>query len=498
MTAETMERLARSIAEASAAALGASAGPVTAELVTATRFASAEWSDREFPVVAAMLACSGATDGEIVVVLAPDAARTLVAAAGLAAPVELDAEALAAIGTALDGLFEGVPSALGDSLELALELAPASAKLLQDAAELPPAELDAWVLSYTLQGEQLSLQIVQTVPASLAAALTPPADPMTPDLRDASDDDAPPVAPADSTLVAVARAASLAADATADVLSALFSEELSAATPTVDAVTGDPLATFEYPLIMAELSYLAGLEGSNRFILLPADAAQLAAAMMGTPETTGDGLSAIELSAVSEAMNQVMSALASELSKALGVSVEAAPPACTVVDSADQARETMGASAYRASFRLASTIFGAEIVQLVSPELAVSLNDAFASFALGEDAPDPLDDPFGAFTDLPLAGVAGVAPEPPDAPAGARELLSGIRVRVSAELGRSRLPIARVANMPAGSIVVLDRAPSDPVDVLVNGTPFAQAKVVLVDGEYAVQIVSLSPLDLNA
>ncbi|MDX6580670.1 MAG: flagellar motor switch protein FliN, partial [Gaiellales bacterium] len=75
--------------------------------------------------------------------------------------------------------------------------------------------------------------------------------------------------------------------------------------------------------------------------------------------------------------------------------------------------------------------------------------------------------------------------------------LSGIRVRVSAELGRSRLPIARVANMPAGSIVVLDRAPSDPVDVLVNGTPFAQAKVVLVDGEYAVQIVSLTPLELN-
>ena len=84
----------------------------------------------------------------------------------------------------------------------------------------------------------------------------------------------------------------------------------------------------------------------------------------------------------------------------------------------------------------------------------------------------------------------------PDPRAGARELLSGIRVRVSAELGRARLPIARVANLPAGSVVVLDRAPSDPVDVLVNGTPFAQAKVVLVDGEYAVQILSLSPLDL--
>ena len=60
------------------------------------------------------------------------------------------------------------------------------------------------------------------------------------------------------------------------------------------------------------------------------------------------------------------------------------------------------------------------------------------------------------------------------------------------------MPVARVANLPAGSIVVLDRAPPDPVDVLVNGTPFAQAKVVLVDGEYAVQILSLAPLDLDA
>jgi flagellar motor switch protein FliN/FliY len=350
------------------------------------------------------------------------------------------------------------------------------------------------MLSYTLQGEQLALKVVQTVPASLVAVLEPPAEPVPAE----APADEPPAPASDTARFAVERAAALAADATADVLSALFSEELSAATPTAEATTADPLAAFEYPLIVAEVSYLSGLEGSNRFVLVPADAAQLAAAMMGTPETTGDGLSAIELSAVSEAMNQVMGATAGELSKALGVAVVAAPPTCTVVDSAEQARETMGGSAYRASFRLVSTIFSAEIVQLVSPELAASLDDAFAAFALARDSSDSLDDAFGAFSDLPLAGFAGIAPEPEDAPRGARELLSGIRVRVSAELGRSRLPIARVANMPAGSIVVLDRAPTDPVDVLVNGTPFAQAKVVLVDGEYAVQIVSLSPLDLNA
>jgi flagellar motor switch protein FliN/FliY len=263
----------------------------------------------------------------------------------------------------------------------------------------------------------------------------------------------------------------------------------------VEEHPADALSTFDYPLIVTEVSYLSGLAGSNRFALLPADAAQLAAAMMGTPETTGDGLSAIELSAVSEAMNQVMSATALELSKALGVEIEVSPPTCAIVEDAQQARASVGECPYRATFQLVSTIFSAQVVQLVSPELAASLTDAFASFALAQDAPGS-DDGFDGLGDFPLTGFAAALPDPPDPRVGARELLSGIRVRVSAELGRARLPIARVANLPAGSVVVLDRAPSDPVDVLVNGTPFAQAKVVLVDGEYAVQILSLSPLEL--
>jgi flagellar motor switch protein FliN len=483
VSAGPIDELARELAGSCASRLGAGAAVVQA---TAQAFASAQWGTRDFPAVAATLVLSGETAGESVVVLAPESARTLVQILAPDAPLpdgELGAEQLQAIGEALDTLLAG-------SLGKDLVLAPATTTLLRGAAELPATGLDAWVLSYTLEDGGRSLEIVQTLPAALGLPRAPAIAAAAPDAPAAGS------AP-DGIGLAVERAAALAADATADVLSTLFSEELSAATPAVEAISGDPLATLEYPLIVAEVAYLTGLEGANRFVLRPVDAAQLAAAMMGTPETTGDGLSAIELSAVSEAMNQVMGATVTELSKALGIAVDVAPPACVVVDSADQARETMGPSAYRAGFRLVSTIFSAEIVQLVSPELAASLGAAFASHALAQDAADALDDAFGAFAEMPLTGFAGLAPEPPDPRRGARELLSGIRVRVSAELGRSRLPIARVANMPAGSIVVLDRAPSDPVDVLVNGTPFAQAKVVLVDGEYAVQIISLSPLELD-
>jgi flagellar motor switch protein FliN/FliY len=491
MTAAAIERFARLIGEASAALLeGCELAPDT---ITATPLVPEISFGRSFPLVAVTLGYTGAAAGESMVVLAPGTARAL--ATRLAADTYEDADELgdtqlSAIATAVGELYGGASSALRETLVLELTFA-ATAILVPAAVAMPSAGADAWIISYTLQGDGPPLEIVQTVPAALASLLAPAAE-LTPDDPLV----AAPSTGGDSTRRAVERASAIAADAAADVLSMLFSEELSAATPTVVEHPADPLDGLDYPLIVAEVAYLSGLEGSNRFVLLPADAAQLAAAMMGTPETTGDGLSAIELSAVSEAMNQVMSTTAAELSKALGLEIEASPPSCAIIEDAEQARELTGACAYRASFRLVSTIFGAEIIQLVSPELARSLDEAFASFAL-EQAATGSSDGFDAFADLPLSGFAGVVPEAPDPRGGARELLSGIRVRVSAELGRARLPIARVANLPAGSIVVLDRAPADPVDVLVNGTPFAQAKVVLVDGDYAVQILSLSPLELT-
>ena len=77
-------------------------------------------------------------------------------------------------------------------------------------------------------------------------------------------------------------------------------------------------------------------------------------------------------------------------------------------------------------------------------------------------------------------------------------MLHDVKVRVSAELGRTRLPVSRAANLPLGAVVKLDRSPADPLDVLINGRPFAQARLVLVDGEYAVQIIELTPFEVAA
>ncbi len=461
MTDALVEPFATRIAEACARRLGAtSAGALRAEDISVARAGD---DPITFPLVAVAVPYEGASAGESTVLLDAGEARAL------AASLDPEADVLEALSSAVASLLEGAAAALTAELGIAVTLGSPTVRSVADAGELGPLDPGAWILRYRLQGDALSLSVLQTLPASLGDELAEAAP--------------------DGGLRAVEQLARISADAAVEVFSALFSEQLFASAPSVGV--SDALEDRTYPMVVGDVSYVAGLQGSTRFCLQPRDVALLAAAMMGTPETTGDGLSAIELSAVSEALNQMLGATAQALSARLGFAVEIAPPTCVVVDSAEQARALIGTPGYRAGFVFESAVFAAEISQEISPELTASLEGVLASTG-DDDAGFSISDLGDAFAGALLEGE----PENPEAGrGGAREILSGIRVRVSAELGRAKLPIARVANLPDGAVVMLDRAPTDPVDVLVNGTPFAQARVVLVDGEYAVQIVSLSPFE---
>ncbi|HEY7629711.1 MAG TPA: FliM/FliN family flagellar motor switch protein [Thermoleophilaceae bacterium] len=66
--------------------------------------------------------------------------------------------------------------------------------------------------------------------------------------------------------------------------------------------------------------------------------------------------------------------------------------------------------------------------------------------------------------------------------------LLDVNVRMWAELGRAKLPLAQAVALGQGAIVDLDKEPDDELDVLVNGLPFAKGKLLLVDGEWAVRL----------
>jgi len=66
-----------------------------------------------------------------------------------------------------------------------------------------------------------------------------------------------------------------------------------------------------------------------------------------------------------------------------------------------------------------------------------------------------------------------------------------VELRLHAELGRTRMPLAGAVELGEGAIVDLDRAPEDPVDVYVNGRRFASARLIVVDGEWALRLEAI-------
>jgi flagellar motor switch protein FliN/FliY len=77
-------------------------------------------------------------------------------------------------------------------------------------------------------------------------------------------------------------------------------------------------------------------------------------------------------------------------------------------------------------------------------------------------------------------------------PIGVANLMD-VPVRVTVEVGRTRMPLAELVQLGPGSLVVLDREAHEPADILVNGKIVARGEVVTMDGNYGVRITSVLP-----
>jgi len=71
-------------------------------------------------------------------------------------------------------------------------------------------------------------------------------------------------------------------------------------------------------------------------------------------------------------------------------------------------------------------------------------------------------------------------------------MLREIPMRVGAELGRARMPLAHAVDLGPGIVIELDRDADDPIELTVNGEPFATGQLLLIDGnEWAIRIERL-------
>jgi flagellar motor switch protein FliN len=71
------------------------------------------------------------------------------------------------------------------------------------------------------------------------------------------------------------------------------------------------------------------------------------------------------------------------------------------------------------------------------------------------------------------------------------DLLMDVTLRVTVELGRTRMQLARILELKHGSVVELDRLAGDPVDVFVNDRMVARGEVVVVDDKFGVRIIEM-------
>ena len=176
----------------------------------------------------------------------------------------------------------------------------------------------------------------------------------------------------------------------ATTLSTLLNQTVNITTPQVTYMNWDELAeSYDKPCVFLQISYTDGLDGNNVLVLKEQDVKIITDLMMGGPGTfTDEPIGELHLSAIGEAMNQMMGSAATSMSSMLGKKIDISPPVANLID----LNENDGSSVLpdflnkqfvKVSFRMTiGTLVDSEIMQLYPFDFARSLYDVFMGDAM--------------------------------------------------------------------------------------------------------------------
>ncbi|PAE26750.1 flagellar motor switch phosphatase FliY [Bacillus sp. 7894-2] len=178
----------------------------------------------------------------------------------------------------------------------------------------------------------------------------------------------------------------------ATALSTLLNQKVDITTPAVSVVLRKKLADeFPHPYVAIQVNYTEGFFGSNLLVIQQSDAAIIADLMLGGDGTSpADLMGEIQLSAVQEAMNQMMGSAATSMSTIFGKKVDISPPAIDILDlpqgeGADRVPDDD--MLVRISFRLKiGSLIDSNIMQLLPLEFGKSLVNELLN--PGQDLPE--------------------------------------------------------------------------------------------------------------
>ena len=343
----------------------------------------------------------------------------------------------------------------------------------------------------------------------------------------------------------------------ATTLSVLLGHKVNITTP---AVSLDTMSTIQnqYPMpyLVVEVGYVVGINGNNILAIQASDASIIADLMMG-----GDGLNPqdelneIHMSAVGEAMNQMMGTVATSLSTMFNKKIDISPPNVNLIDlgAEEKITELMKNDdpVAKISFRMeVDGLIDSEIMQILPLDVAKEM----VSFLMGggaeaepEAAAPPAPAPAApapqpAAAPMPQQQQQTPPPQPQQAPqmpqqpqyaappmampvyaqpsyaqnnviaptvpvqnaqftpltnepvevnAANISLIKDVPLQVTVELGRTKKSIREILEFSTGSIIELDKLAGEPVEVLVNGQLTAKGEVVVIDENFGVRITEI-------
>ncbi len=133
---------------------------------------------------------------------------------------------------------------------------------------------------------------------------------------------------------AIGEVANISMGSSATTLYSLVNQKVNITTPTVTLSNWQAiLEDYERPCVFIRIQYTKGLDGSNILVLKEHDVKVITDLMMGGDGTNTDGeLGELHLSAISEAMNQMMGSSATSLSTMLQKMIDISPPESSLLD----------------------------------------------------------------------------------------------------------------------------------------------------------------------
>ena len=207
----------------------------------------------------------------------------------------------------------------------------------------------------------------------------------------------------------------------ATTLSVLLGHKVNITTPTVSVDTMSTIQNqYPMPYLVVEVGYVIGINGNNILAIQASDASIIADLMMG-----GDGLNPqeelndIHMSAVGEAMNQMMGTVATSLSTMFNKKIDISPPKVNLIDLGAEDKITdlvnNDEPVVKTSFRMeVDGLIDSEIMQILPLDVAKEM----VSFLMGggaeaeaQEAPAPAPEPAPA-TVAPEPAPVAAAPAP--------------------------------------------------------------------------------------